>query len=145
MIAFASGEGAEDALSTIRELDGKEGVHLRDAAVVVRSPQGHLELHQTVQLAAGEGAVAGGAAGLVAGILLGIPVGGALVGILGGGGWGLRDSGIPDKRLRQLGRDLEPGGAVLCVLVGEGGLPQVRRALAAYGEVLVTGLEPTEP
>ena len=31
--------------------------------------------------------------------------------------FGLRDTGIPDGRLRKLGEDLQPGQALLCVLV----------------------------
>jgi uncharacterized membrane protein len=144
LVDFGSSDDADAALADVRKLDTKgSGIH--DAAVVVRTAGGHIELHQTDQLAAGDGAVAGGAAGLVAGLLLGLPVAGAAVGLLGGGSWGLRDTGIPDERLRQLGRELEPGHAVLCVLVEERGLAQVREALAVYGEVLEAGVEPTAP
>jgi uncharacterized membrane protein len=129
----------------VHELDRKGGPGVRDVAVVVRTPDGRVELHQTEELAAGEGAVAGGAAGLIAGLLLGIPVVGALIGIFGGGGWGMRDTGIPNKRLRQFGSDLEPGHAVLCVLVDDYGLPQVREALAPYGEVVEAGVASTAP
>jgi uncharacterized membrane protein len=94
-----------------------------------------VELHQTRQVAAGEGLVAGGAVGFVAGMLLGGPVGGALLGMLGGGVWGARDSGVPDARLRELGESLAPGGALLCALVKTDDSPAVREELAAYGEV----------
>ena len=128
----------------MRALGGEDGVSVEDAAVVVRMADGRLELHQTKELAAGEGAVAGGSVGLVAGLLLGGPVGGALVGIVAGGGWGLRDTGIPDDRLRQLGEKLEPGHAVLCVLVADG-LPRVREGLAPYGEAVEVELSPPAP
>ena len=128
----------------MRALGGEDGVSVEDAAVVVRMADGRLELHQTKELAAGEGAVAGGSVGLVAGLLLGGPVGGALVGIVAGGGWGLRDTGIPDDRLRQLGEKLEPGHAVLCVLVADG-LPRVREGLAPYGEAVEAELSPPAP
>jgi uncharacterized membrane protein len=137
MAVFASPEHAEEALRAVRECKAE----VRDAAVVVRTPAGHLDLHQTEELGAGQGAIAGGAAGLVAGLLLGVPVGGALLGIVTGGGWGLRDTGIPDSELRRLGEDLEPGQAVLCVLVDEDALPGLRKAVGRYGEVLVA----TEP
>jgi uncharacterized membrane protein len=145
LVGFASAEEAKDARAVVQELDRKGGPGVRDVAVVVRTPDGRVELHQTEELAAGEGAVAGGAAGLVAGLLLGIPVVGALVGILGGGGWGLRDTGLSNKRLRRIGSDVEPGRAVLCVLVDEYGLPKVREALARYGEVLDAGVDATAP
>ena len=144
-VAFGTASAAEEALRAVRGLEGEEAAAVEDAAVVLRTANGRLELHQTKELAAGEGAVAGGSVGLVAGLLLGGPVGGALVGLVAGGGWGLRDTGIPDDRLRQLGKELEPGHAVLCVLVGESGLPRVREVLEPYGEVLEAELAPVEP
>jgi uncharacterized membrane protein len=140
-VAFDTTAEAEQGLRTVEALDG---VSVRDAAVVVRTEAGRIELHQAREISAGEGAVTAGSVGLVAGLLLGIPVGGALLGIVGGGGWGLRDTGIPDDRLRALGETLEPGHAVLCVLVGDG-LPRVREALSRYGEVVDAELEPADP
>ena len=128
LVALADVSAAEDALA---------GVHdVRDAAVVVRTEAGRIELQQTSEIAPGEGIVGGGAIGLIAGFVLGLPVGGALLGVLGGAGFGLRDTGIPNKRLRQLGRDLQPGQAVLCVLVDDDSRARVRESLAVYGEVL---------
>jgi uncharacterized membrane protein len=143
-VAFDTVAGAEEGLKAVRVLAGEDGVSVEDAAVVVRTAGRRLELHQTKELAAGEGAVAGGSVGLVAGLLLGGPVGGALVGIVAGGGWGLRDTGIPDDRLRQLGEKLEPGHAVLCVLVADG-LPRIREGLAPYGEAVEAELSPPAP
>jgi hypothetical protein len=94
-----------------------------------------VELHQTHELAAGEGVVAGGTVGFVAGMLLGGPIGGALLGMVGGGAWGARDTGVPDSRLRELGDSLEPGQALLCALVGEDAAGAERNALSAYGDV----------
>jgi len=143
-VAFDTAAAAEEGLKAVSAVGAEDGVSVEDAAIVVRTADGRLELHQTRELAAGEGAVAGGSVGLVAGLLLGGPVGGALVGILAGGGWGLRDTGIPDERLRQLGQELDPGRAVLCVLVADG-LPRVREALAPYGEVVDAELGPADP
>ena len=97
----ADTETAEHALAALRAFEPE------DAAIVVRSGTGRLELHQTHQLAAGEGIVAGGAVGLVAGLLLGGPVFGAFVGMSGGGAFGARDTGLDDDRLRELGESLD--------------------------------------
>ncbi|HUJ91463.1 MAG TPA: DUF1269 domain-containing protein [Gaiellaceae bacterium] len=140
-VAFRTTAEAEQGLKTVEALDG---VSVRDAAVVVRTEAGRIELHQAREISVGEGSVTAGSVGLVAGLLLGIPVAGALLGIVAGGGWGFRDTGIPDDRLRAMGETLEPGHAVLCVLVGEG-LPRVREALAPYGDVVDAELEPAEP
>jgi uncharacterized membrane protein len=68
-------------------------------------------------------------------MLVGGPVGAALLGMLGGGVWGARDTGVPDARLRELGESLAPGGALLCALVGADDAAAAREALAPYGEV----------
>jgi uncharacterized membrane protein len=143
-VAFETSGAAEEALKAVDAVDRDDGVSVEDAAVVVRTVDDRLELHQSRELSAGEGAVAGGSVGLVAGLLLGGPVGGALVGMIAGGGWGLRDTGIPDVRLRRLGADLEPGHALLGVLV-RSGLPRVREALAPYGEAVEAELSPPAP
>jgi uncharacterized membrane protein len=135
-VTFEEADPAEDALASVRKLDGNEGVSVHDAAVVVRTAAGRIELQQTHQVAAGEGIVAGGSVGLLAGMLLGFPVGGALLGLAGGAGLGLRDTGIPDGRLRELGEALELGHAALCVLVERDPEGRVRAALAGYGDVL---------
>jgi uncharacterized membrane protein len=46
---------------------------------------------------------------------------------------GLRDTGLPDKRMRQLGKDLQPGQSLLCVLVNADANARTREALQAYG------------
>jgi uncharacterized membrane protein len=124
----AEAERAQDALDHLNA-----GIH--DAVVVTRSESGRVELHQTKQIAAGEGVVAGGAVGFVAGMLLGGPVGGALLGMLGGGVWGARDTGVPDPRLREFGESLAPGRALLCALVEADDAAAVSEKLRPYGEV----------
>jgi uncharacterized membrane protein len=138
-VAFDSVTAAEGAMTAVRELD----LPTRDAAVVVRTEAGRIELEQAHEMAAGETLVGGGTVGLVAGLLLGLPVGGALLGLAGGLLYGLRDRGLPDSRLRQLGEDLEPGHAVLCVLVDAEGIPHAREALGRYGAVFEVELSPS--
>lgn len=130
-VAFSDVAAAEETLGTVRSLD----LPIRDAVVVVRTEAGRIELEQSRELAAGEAFVGGGAAGLVGGLLLGLPLGGALLGLAGGLAYGIRDRGLPDDRMRKLGEDLQPGHAVLCVLVDEEGLPDAREALSRYGDV----------
>jgi len=132
---------AERALAAVRDLD----VELLDAAIVVHTLDGRVELHQTQELAPGEGIVAGGTAGLVAGMLLGGPVAGALLGMLGGGVWAARDTGVEDERLRELGATLEQGSALFCALVGPDDVSPVRDTLARYGTVAEVGAPAVGP
>ena len=130
-VAFASVTAAEDAMTAVRELD----LRTRDAAVVVRTEAGRIELEQAHEVAAGDTLVGVGTAGLVAGLLFGVPVVGALVG-LGGGRVGGARHGLPDSRMRKLGEDLQPGQAVLCVLVDpELRAPRARACSAATGSL----------
>ena len=144
-VVFESAAAAEGALPAVHALDADSDVSVRDAAIVVRTERGRIELQQTRDIAAGEAVVVGGTAGLVAGLLFGVPVGGALLGLAGGTLFGIRDTGIPDSRLRKVGEDLNPGQAVLCVLV-DTGLARAREALGRYGTVfeaeLSTGSDP---
>jgi uncharacterized membrane protein len=131
VVSCSSLAAADDALAGTRGLKG-----VRDAAIVTRTERGRVELRQTHQIAAGEGVVAGGTVGFVAGMLLGGPIGGALLGMLGGGAWASRDTGLPDARLRELGESLTPEGALLCLLVDADATAAVSGKVAAYGEVV---------
>lgn len=144
-VVLAQGVASEDALATVRALEREQGVRIRDAAVVHRTEIGRIELQQTREIAAGESIVGVGTAGLVAGLLLGLPVGGALLGLAGGALLGMRDTGIPNGRLRALGEDLRPGQAVLCVLVDPDAdadaVAHTRDALGRYGTAFDVELE----
>jgi uncharacterized membrane protein len=144
-VAFDTAAAAEAALPTVRALDHEQDVCVRDVAVVICTEGGRVELQQTRELAAGEAIVGGGTAGLVAGLLLGLPVGGALLGLAGGTLFGLRDTGLPDDRLRELGKDLQPGHAMLCVLVDAAAIDRTRAALSAYGTVFEAELSADSP
>jgi uncharacterized membrane protein len=130
-VVFPSAAAAEGAIRELRERD----VPVRDAAVVVRTEAGRIELQQSHELAAGEAFVGGGSVGLVAGLLFGFPLGGALLGLAAGLAYGIRDRGLPDSRMRKLGEDLKPGQAVLCVLAPPADKAPAREALAGYGAV----------
>ena len=131
VVSCSSLRAAEAALDELRGFDAR----IRDSAIVVARHNGRVELRQTHQVAAGEGVIAGGTVGFVAGMLLGGPIGGALLGMLGGGTWASRDTGVSDTRLRELGESLEPGDALLCALVDPTDSAEVAEALDAYGEV----------
>jgi uncharacterized membrane protein len=135
-VGFESSDAAQDALADIRTWGSDQDVTLRDSAVVLRTPRGDIDLDQSRELSAGDALVGVGTAGLVAGLLLGLPIGGALLGLAGGAALGLRDTGIPDSRMRKLGGELQSGHALLCVLVDEDALAPLREALGRYGAVL---------
>ena len=123
------------------ELVPVEPLARADAAVVVRTETGRVELHQRHELSAGEGAVSGGVAGVLAGVLIGFPIAAPIVGLAIGGGFGALDTGLDDKRMRELGDSLQPGQAAACALVGKADWPAVRARMAPYaGELLIVEL-----
>jgi uncharacterized membrane protein len=136
-------EEAEAALRALEGLAAEGALKLADAAVVVRTEAGRVELHQRHELSAGEGAVGGGVAGVLAGLLLGFPIAIPVAGAALGAGLGAFDRGIDDGRMRRLGARLEPGHAALCALVGEADWAVVRARMAPFvGELLVAELTP---
>jgi uncharacterized membrane protein len=141
--SFPSFEEAEAALSALEGLARDRVVSLDDAAIVVKAPTGEVDLHQRRGLTAGGGVVGGGVIGVLAGLLLGIPVPGTLAGMAVGGIVGAIDTGIDDDRLKQIGRDLEPGGAALCILITDADWPALReKASGLGGRLVVVELSP---
>jgi uncharacterized membrane protein len=128
-VAYPGVERAAEALAAAERLEP------RDAVVISRGADGHVQLRQTRQTGVGEGAIAGGTIGLLAGLVVGLPVAAAVAGLAGGGGFGIRDTGIPDERLRALGESLEADQAVLCVLADD--VPALTEALAPFGGVVL--------
>jgi uncharacterized membrane protein len=141
--ALPSLEAAEVALEALERLAAEGTLELADAAVVVKTEAGRVELHQRHELSPGEGAVGGGVAGVLAGLVLGFPLALPAAGIAIGAGLGAFDRGIDDSRMRRLGAELETGHAALCALVGRADWPLVReRMKPLVGELLVAELTP---
>ena len=141
--SHANQQEAERALAALDELERQGKIELADAAVVVHTNEGRVELYQRHELSIGEGAVSGGTAGVLAGLLFGVPIAGPLVGVAVGVGLGAIDRGIDDSRMRRLGEELKPGQAALCVLVAEADWAVVRERMAPLvSDLLVTELTP---
>jgi uncharacterized membrane protein len=136
-------EEAEIALRALEGLAAEGSLRLADAAVVVKTDAGRVELHQRRDISPGEGAVGGGVAGVLAGLLLGFPLAIPVAGAALGAGLGAFDRGIDNARMRRLGDELEPGQAALCALVGEADWLVVRERMSPLvGELLVAELTP---
>jgi uncharacterized membrane protein len=141
--AHESPERAEAALEELEALASEKVVRLADAAIVVRTETGRVELHQHRDLSVGEGLVGGGVAGVLAGLVLGFPIGIAAAGLAAGAGFGAFDRGIDNGRMRELGAEFEPGQAALCALVAEADWAALRERMAPFaGELLVAELTP---
>src|SRR5262249_27850098 len=122
-------------------LGDEHAVKIKDCAVVVKAPDGRIELHQTRELSLGSGVIAGGTVGFLLGLAVGGPIGASVAGMVAGGGDGAVGPGIGNKRLRSLGDQLEPGHSALVLLVGKADWATLRERLAPHqGELLLAEL-----
>lgn len=140
-IAYPTEERARAALETIRQLQAAHLVDLDDACYVTRDPRGRVELHQTINVTA-RGALGGAFWGSLVGLLLLNPLLGLVTGAATGAVAGrLTDVGISDAFMRQLATEVEPGRAVLFVLLRRVTLDKVLPELGRQGgTVLHTSL-----
>jgi uncharacterized membrane protein len=126
-----------DANAALKDLEvaAKQNfAHVRDMALLTRDKKDNLRLAESDDKGFGHGAMIGGLAGAAAGLLAG-PIGWAALGgaAIGGVASKLRDTGLPDKGLRQLGEGLEQGSAILVAVVDPSELSKVQRILEQYG------------
>ncbi|WP_370325148.1 DUF1269 domain-containing protein [Euzebya sp.] len=107
----------EAMLATVR-LRARGHLQVDDAAIVSKTPGGKVRIQQTKDLNAADGALSGGWWGLLAGLFLANPLIGGALGAALGGLWGkLRDVGISDDRMRELGDSLHGDEAALFLLI----------------------------
>jgi uncharacterized membrane protein len=117
VIGYENELKAEEVRLTLLKMQKEYLIDLADAVVVVRDPRGNVKLRQLHNLTAA-GAVSGGFWGALIGLMFLNPLFGFAVGATAGAISGaLRDVGIDDGYMKQLGELLKPGTAALCVLV----------------------------
>lgn len=117
--AFDSSLRAQEALLAAMRLVARQHLELEDAAVVTRV-RGRVRITQTKDMNPAQGAVGGAWLGILAGLFLGPGgplVGGALGAAAGGLFAKLRDIGIDDDEMKQMGEELGDGEAALFLLV----------------------------
>ena len=95
-------------------------VRIIDAAVVHKAKFGRVKVHQTKDTGGMKGGVRGATIGVIAGAIIAGPAGaavaGAAGGVLGGVHNRMRDIGINDKFMRDVGSSIEKGSSALFVM-----------------------------
>ena len=156
VITFEGEHTADGMLETMRELEQRDAIKLKDAVVLSRAPNSetiyvagagttstrvsaNTEVKQTTDKR-GRSVLKAGGIGLIVGTLLGGPVGGLLVGGLIGG---LRDKGIDNKFVEQIKAGIRPDSSAIMLLVESGDAAQVLETIRPLkGTVLHTTLSP---
>ena len=133
--AFRHPNDAEYALPSVKQAAKDQGLKVHDAAIVSRSEAGEVQIKDTGDWGFVKGALAGGAVtGAVA--LIAGPIGwGALAaaGLAGGVIAKVRDAGIKDDALRDLGAQAKQAASALVLMVDPAGEAAHRRGADGGG------------
>jgi uncharacterized membrane protein len=142
--AFATPDGAIDALERLQAARSTWRIRIDNAAVVVKHADGSIAVNETGDRSGlrglGGGALIGGLVGLLFPPAL---LAGAAVGAASGGlGARLRDAGFEDNALRAVANELAPGSSLLLAVISQQWADEAEAALkdAAYhaGQIEVT-------
>jgi uncharacterized membrane protein len=128
---------AEEVRLALLKMQKEYLIDLADAVVVVRDEKGKVRLRQLYNLTAA-GALTGGFWGALMGLLFLNPLFGFAIGAAAGAVSGaLRDVGINDNFMKELGETLKPGTAALCILVHQMTPDKVIEELQKFGGILI--------
>jgi len=137
VIDFENEVKAEEVRLTLLKMQKEYLLDLLDAVIVVRDEKGKVKLRQLYDLTAA-GALSGGFWGALIGLLFLNPLFGFALGAAAGAVSGaLRDVGIDDNFMKQLGQTLKPNSAALCVLVRHVTSDKVIEEIKKFGGTLI--------
>ena len=132
VLKFADETTAQQVLGTLKNLQDKRLVKVDDAAIVTLRPDGKPKIQQMHNLV-GAGALGGAFWGMLIGLLFLMPMLGAAVGAASGAIAGtMRDIGIDDNFIKQVGSSIQPGETALFLLVSEAVADKVLPELKQY-------------
>lgn len=153
VVGFDTPNEADRALMELARLQREYLVDLEDAVVAIRSPEGKLQLKQSVDLV-GVGAASGSLHGALWGSLVGLLFLNPLLGMAAGAAFGagagalsgsLADYGINDDFIRQVGETIQPGSSALFVLVRKAQPEKVLAEMSGFrGRVIRSSLSPEQ-
>jgi uncharacterized membrane protein len=140
-IAYPDEATAQEVGRTLAELQTEHSIELDDLVVAMRQDDGKIKLRQSFH-----GGATGAAGGALWGGLIGLiflaPLLGMAVGAAAGGATGaLVDYGIDDKFMKELGEQLEPGGAAVLLLVRQASEDKILPNIKIEGRIIQTSLD----
>jgi uncharacterized membrane protein len=139
-IAYPDLATAQEVASNAARAQQSHLLELDDMVVIERRDDGKIKLHQPSLAAVGaaSGALWGGLIGLIFFVpLFGMAMGAAM----GASAGALSDYGIDDRFMKDLGQELEPGGAALMLLVRKMSPDKILPNIQIEGRVIQTSLD----
>lgn len=110
---------AQELLIAMMRLQNRGSLRIEDAAIVTKA-DGRVRIHQTRDMNPSQGVATGTWFGALAGLVFLQPLIGAAIGAALGGLWAkLRDIGIDDDEMREMGDRLADGDAALFLLAAD--------------------------
>ena len=141
VIGFDDENKAFEMRAALAKLQKEYLIEMEDVVVVTKDDKGKVKLHQAVNLTAA-GAMGGTFWGMLIGMIFLNPLLGAAVGAGAGALAGkLRDIGISDDFMKELGQTFQPSTSALFVLVRKATPDKVLEELKGFkGKVMKTSL-----
>ncbi len=141
VIGFDDENKAFEMRAALAKMQKEYLIEMEDVVVVTKNEKGKMKLHQAVNLTAA-GAVGGSFWGMLIGMIFLNPLLGAAVGAGTGALSGkLRDMGIDDNFIKELGETITPGSSALFVLVRKATPDKLLEELKGFkGKILKTSL-----
>lgn len=142
LAAFKNEGDADQTLKSLKQARKKRLLDFQNAAVIKRDDKDKLSIKEAADPGGGKGAAAGGAIGAIIGLIAGpggVVVGAAAGAVVGGITAHLVDSGIPDDRLKQIGKGLQAGASAMIVTVDKEWVEEVEKHLSVAGADVLTG------
>jgi uncharacterized membrane protein len=134
-IAYPDVATAREVASNVGEAQKAHLIELDDLVIVERRNNGKIKLHQPSM--AGVGAAGGAMWGGLIGLLFLAPMVGMAIGAASGAAAGaMSDAGVDDRFMKDLGAQLDSGGAALILLVREANMDKLLAEVKIPGEVI---------
>jgi uncharacterized membrane protein len=139
-IAYPDLATAQQVAANAARAQQAHELELDDMVIVERRDDGKVKLHQPSP--AGAGAASGALWGGLIGLIFLMPLFGMAIGAASGAAGGAAsDYGIDDKFMKELGQELEPGGAAVMFLIRQVTLDKVLPKIQIEGKIIRTSLD----
>lgn len=133
--AFTEERAADQAMKELKAARKEKLIGIQVAAVVRRDERNRLHVKEMGEFGSGAGAMGGAALGVILGVLTGGTglILGAVGAIAGGLTGKVRDIGIPNERLKQLGDALKPGTSAIIAVIEHKWVGELQKMMEQAG------------